>query len=127
MDFLFRTEQHLGFPQFLKFLNRAHTLQPPHETASPSRQPHSPIPPSTRKLTVPVPFSFTDAKPTESITKQKFNRMLEDKEREVQAFRQWKFRANPVPSECLVPMLHSLDAERANRKQKFLEQKATKN
>lgn len=58
---------------------------------------------------------------------QKLEKSLEEKEKEIESFQKHKFKANPVPADCLVPLLNSLDAERQLRIQQYKEQKATKN
>lgn len=81
-----------------------------------------------KKITIPRPFSFVEKKKeNKTIMQQKLEKMLEEKEKEVKTFQSWKFKANPVPAECLVPLLNTLDKDRDNRIQTFKEFNATKN
>lgn len=81
-----------------------------------------------KKITIPRPFSFVDKKKeNKSIMQMKLDKMLEEKEKEIKTYESWRFKANPVPAECLVPLLNSLDKDRDHRIQTFKEFNATKN
>lgn len=81
-----------------------------------------------KRITIPKPFSFVDKKrENKTIMQTKLENMLEDKEKEVKMFENWQFKSNPVPAECLIPMMNTLDANREKRIQTFKDFNATKN
>jgi len=81
-----------------------------------------------KKITIPRPFTFVDKKKeNKTIMQMKLERMLEEKEKEIKTYENWRFKANPVPAECLVPLLNSIDKDRDHRIQTFKEFNATKN
>jgi len=116
LDILFRTEEFLGFFEFKRFLPLANQLQhaePKNNSKSNNNKNNSPH----KKITKPLPFSFQETKSnTNSISKMKFDAMMEEKELKLKKIQNYKFIANPVPAQCLIPLLSSLDADRENRK-----------
>lgn len=81
-----------------------------------------------KKLTIPKPFSFVDKKrENKSIAQSKLERDVEEREKEIKVLQHWQFRANPVPAYCLIPMMNTLDGKREQKRQNFIENKATKN
>mmetsp|Transcript_25106 Transcript_25106/g.55392 ORF Transcript_25106/g.55392 Transcript_25106/m.55392 type:complete len:126 (+) Transcript_25106:765-1142(+) len=81
-----------------------------------------------KKITIPRPFSFVDKKREhKTITQIKLERDLEEKEKEIKMFQSWQFKSNPVPAECLIPLMNSLDVDREKRIQTFKDFNATKN
>lgn len=81
-----------------------------------------------KKITIPRPFSFVDKKrENKTIMQSKLDKVLEDKEKEVKMFQNWQIKSNPVPAECLIPLMNSLDVNREKRIQNFKDFTATKN
>jgi len=81
-----------------------------------------------KKITIPRPFSFVDKKREhKTITQIKLEKDLEQKEKEIKMFQNWQFKSNPVPAECLIPLMNTLDANREKRIQNFKDFNATKN
>lgn len=73
-----------------------------------------------KNITIPKPFSFYNSnKENKSITQIKYQEMINEKEKELKEYENWRFRANPVPAECLAPLMHTLDAERLKRLEDF--------
>lgn len=81
-----------------------------------------------KTITIPKPFSFIDKKrENKSIAQSKLERDVEEKEKEIKMLQHWQFRANPVPAQCLIPMMNTLDSKKEHRRQNFMENKASKN
>lgn len=81
-----------------------------------------------KKITIPRPFSFVDKKKEhKSIMQTKLEKDLEEKEKNIKLFQNWQFKSNPVPAECLIPLMNTLDANREKRIQNFKDFNATKN
>jgi len=81
-----------------------------------------------KKITIPRPFSFVEKKrENKTIMQSKLEKDLEAKEKELKMYESWQFRANPVPADCLIPMLNTLDATRDKRLQTFKDYSATIN
>lgn len=75
-----------------------------------------------KKITIPKPFSFVDKKrENKTIMQTKFEKTLEEKELEIKKFENWQFKSNPVPAECLIPLMNTLDAKRDERINRYKE------